>query len=185
VETTLKKIGKYEITGILGRGGMGVVYRAEDKRIGRKVAIKTLTEGFTGQPEMLERFYREAQAGILQHPNIVIVFDLGDEDGMPFIVMEFVDGEPLGSAHHAAGGRQRCHWWAPHYGSRHDRWCGQWQERAQGEHRWECAAPSFLTVAARVGAAVSGHGSISWPMAALMSAWVRVGTPSFLRALSR
>ena len=93
--TTKQKIGKYEITGILGRGGMGVVYRAEDKRIGRKVAIKTLTEGFSGQPEMLERFYREAQAGILQHPNIVIVYDLGDEDGTPFIVMEFVEGEPL------------------------------------------------------------------------------------------
>jgi serine/threonine-protein kinase len=90
-----KKIGKYEITGILGRGGMGVVYRAEDKRIGRLVAIKTLTEGFSGQPEMLERFYREAQAGILQHPNIVIVYDLGDEDGVPFIVMEYVSGEPL------------------------------------------------------------------------------------------
>ena len=93
--TTKQKIGKYEITGILGRGGMGVVYRAEDKRIGRKVAIKTLTEGFSGQPEMLERFYREAQAGILQHPNIVIVYDLGDEEGTPFIVMEFVEGEPL------------------------------------------------------------------------------------------
>lgn len=89
------KIGKYEITGVLGRGGMGVVYRAEDRRIGRLVAIKTLTEGFSGQPEMLERFYREAQAGILQHPNIVIVYDLGDEDGVPFIVMEYVDGEPL------------------------------------------------------------------------------------------
>ena len=90
-----KKIGKYEITGILGRGGMGVVYRAEDKRIGRQVAIKTLTEGFSGQADMLERFYREAQAGILQHPNIVIVYDLGDEDGVPFIVMEYVNGEPL------------------------------------------------------------------------------------------
>ncbi len=92
---TVKKIGKYEITGILGRGGMGVVYRAEDKRIGRLVAIKTLTEGYSGQPEMLERFYREAQAGILQHPNIVIVYDLGDQDGVPFIVMEHVTGEPL------------------------------------------------------------------------------------------
>ena len=90
-----KRIGKYEITGILGRGGMGVVYRAEDKRIGRQVAIKTLTENFSGQPEMLERFYREAQAGILQHPNIVIVYDLGDEDGVPFIVMEYVSGDPL------------------------------------------------------------------------------------------
>ena len=104
VNTERKKIGKYEITGVLGRGGMGVVYRAEDRRIGRQVAIKTLTEGFTGQPEMLERFYREAQAGILQHPNIVIVYDLGDEEGMPFIVMEFVDGEPLDKI--IASGRQ-------------------------------------------------------------------------------
>ncbi|HEY1766936.1 MAG TPA: protein kinase [Terracidiphilus sp.] len=99
-----KKIGKYEITGILGRGGMGVVYRAEDKRIGRLVAIKTLTENFSGQPEMLERFYREAQAGILQHPNIVIVYDLGDEDGVPFIVMEYVSGDPLDKL--IASGRQ-------------------------------------------------------------------------------
>ncbi|MGH9606157.1 MAG: protein kinase domain-containing protein [Terracidiphilus sp.] len=102
--TEKKKIGKYEITGILGRGGMGVVYRAEDRRIGRVVAIKTLTEGFSGQPEMLERFYREAQAGILQHPNIVIVYDLGDEEGMPFIVMEYVEGEPLDTL--IASGRQ-------------------------------------------------------------------------------
>ena len=102
--TVKKKIGKYEITGILGRGGMGVVYRAEDRRIGRLVAIKTLTEGFSGQPDMLERFYREAQAGILQHPNIVIVYDLGDEDGVPFIVMEYVQGEPLDKI--IASGRQ-------------------------------------------------------------------------------
>src|SRR5277367_1047204 len=93
--TLIKKIGKYEIIRELGRGGMGIVYLAEDKRIGRKVAIKTLTEGYTGQPDMLERFYREAQAGILQHPNIVIVYDLGDEDGVPFIVMEYVTGDPL------------------------------------------------------------------------------------------
>jgi serine/threonine-protein kinase len=99
-----KKIGKYEITGVLGRGGMGVVYRAEDKRIGRLVAIKTLTENFSGQPDMLERFYREAQAGILQHPNIVIVYDLGDEDGVPFIVMEYVSGDPLDKL--IASGRQ-------------------------------------------------------------------------------
>ncbi len=102
--TVTRRIGKYEITGTLGRGGMGVVYRAEDKRIGRPVAIKTLTEGFSGQPEMLERFYREAQAGILQHPNIVIVYDLGDENGIPFIVMELVTGEPLDKL--IASGRQ-------------------------------------------------------------------------------
>src|SRR5271165_2518667 len=93
--TLIKKIGKYDVIGELGRGGMGVVYLAEDKRIRRRVAIKTLTEGYSGQPEMLERFYREAQAGILQHPNIVTVFDLGDQDGIPYIVMEFVKGDPL------------------------------------------------------------------------------------------
>lgn len=93
--TNVKKLSKYEVTGVLGRGGMGVVYLAEDKRIGRQVAIKTLTEGYAGQPGMLERFYREAQAGILHHPNIVIVYDLGDENGIPMIVMEFVAGEPL------------------------------------------------------------------------------------------
>ncbi len=93
--TDRKKIGKYDITGILGRGGMGVVYRAEDKRIGRQVAIKTLNENFSGQPEMRDRFFKEAQAGFLQHPNIVIVYDMGDEEGVPYIVMEFVGGDPL------------------------------------------------------------------------------------------
>lgn len=88
-----KRIGKYEILGSVGRGGMGVVYRAEDTLIGRPVAIKTLNESLSGQPEMLKRFYREAQAPL--HPNIAIVFDVGDEDGKPFIVMEFVDGDPL------------------------------------------------------------------------------------------
>ncbi len=102
--TTVKKIGKYEIIDQLGRGGMGIVYLAEDKRIGRKVAIKTLTEGYTGQPDMLERFYREAQAGILQHPNIVTVFDLGDQDGIPFIVMDYVPGQALDKI--LASGRQ-------------------------------------------------------------------------------
>lgn len=88
-----KRIGKYEVVSRLGRGGMGVVYRAEDTLIGRSVAIKTLNESLSGQPEMLKRFYREAQAPL--HPNIAIVFDVGDEDGKPFIVMEFVDGEDL------------------------------------------------------------------------------------------
>jgi predicted Ser/Thr protein kinase len=94
VDTSVrKKIGKYEILGVVGRGGMGVVYRAEDTLIGRPVAIKTLNESLDGQPEMLKRFYREAQAPL--HPNIAIVFDVGAEDGKPFIVMEFIDGEGL------------------------------------------------------------------------------------------
>ena len=90
------KIGKYDIVSVLGRGGMGVVYRARDARIGRDVAIKTLTEGFAGNPDMLKRFYQEAgHTGNLSHPNIVIIHDFGDEDGLPYIVMQYIDGDPL------------------------------------------------------------------------------------------
>ena len=71
----LTRIGKYEVTGLLGRGGMGLVYRAFDKHLGREVAIKTITEGFAGDPEMLERFYREAaKTGMLKHPNICLLY---------------------------------------------------------------------------------------------------------------
>jgi serine/threonine protein kinase len=91
-----ERIGKYEVVGVLGQGGMGVVYRARDPRIGRDVAIKTLTEGFSGESDMLKRFYQEAgHTGNLRHPNIVTVYDFGDEEGLPYIVMEFLDGEPL------------------------------------------------------------------------------------------
>jgi eukaryotic-like serine/threonine-protein kinase len=94
-----EKIGKYDVLDVLGRGGMGVVYRARDARLGRVVAIKMLTEGFSGNTEMLQRFYREAsQTGALRHNNIVIVYDAGDQDGEPYIVMEYVEGEPLDKA---------------------------------------------------------------------------------------
>ena len=90
------KIGKYEVLDVLGRGGMGVVYRARDARLGRTVAVKMLTEGFAGAPDMLRRFYEEANRhAALQHNNIVIVFDAGDQDGEPYIVMEFVEGTGL------------------------------------------------------------------------------------------
>lgn len=90
------RIGKYEVLQMLGRGGMGVVYRARDSRIGRDVAIKTLTAGYLGEPEMLKRFYQEAgNTGNLRHPNIVTVYDFGDEEGLPYIVMEFLEGAPL------------------------------------------------------------------------------------------
>jgi len=89
-------IGKYEIIDVLGRGGMGVVYRGIDKQIGREVAIKTLTQGFAGDDNMLARFYEEGRrTGRLNHPNIVIVYDLGDDNGTPYIVMERVAGDPL------------------------------------------------------------------------------------------
>ncbi len=85
-------IGKYEILAELGRGGMGVVYRAEDKNIGREVAIKTLTEA---TPELRQRFLVEARSGVLNHQNIVTVYDFGEQDGNPYMVMEFLQGDTL------------------------------------------------------------------------------------------
>ena len=93
-----KKLGKYDVLDVIGRGGMGVVYKAIDPGIGRLVAIKMMTAGFANDPDLLKRFYREAQsAGKLQHPNIVTIYDLGDQDGNPYMVMQFLEGESLES----------------------------------------------------------------------------------------
>ena len=97
---TLTKAGRYEIVGELGRGAMGVVYKAEDPVIGRTVAVKTirLSEEGTGlsRPELLQRFQTEARAaGLLTHPNIVVVYDAGEEDGLYYITMELVEGKSL------------------------------------------------------------------------------------------
>ncbi len=88
----MTQIGKYRILSELGRGGMGVVYRAEDRFIGREVAIKTLTDT---TPQMRERFNIEARSGVLNHPNIVTIYDFGEHDGNPYIVMEFLHGITL------------------------------------------------------------------------------------------
>ncbi|HUI75754.1 MAG TPA: protein kinase [Candidatus Acidoferrum sp.] len=92
----MNKLGKYEILAELGRGAMGVVYKARDPFIGRLVALKTITSGLAGKPQLLERFYQEARsAGTLQHPNIVTIFELGQEKDTPFIAMEFLEGDSL------------------------------------------------------------------------------------------
>jgi serine/threonine-protein kinase len=92
------KIGKYDVNRIIGRGGMGVVYQATDPFLDRRVAIKMITATFAEDPDMLKRFFREAQSlGSLQHPNIVTVFDLGDYNGNPYLVMEYLEGEGLDS----------------------------------------------------------------------------------------
>jgi serine/threonine-protein kinase len=90
--TTVTHIGKYPVLGILGVGGMGVVYRGMDKSVGREVAIKTLTNA---TEELRQRFLLEARSGVLNHPNIVTVYDFGEQDGNPYIVMEFVPGDSL------------------------------------------------------------------------------------------
>jgi serine/threonine-protein kinase len=90
--TTVTQIGKYQILGILGVGGMGIVYRGLDNAVGREVAIKTITEA---NEELRHRFMLEARSGILNHPNIVTVYDFGEQDGNPFIVMEYLPGDSL------------------------------------------------------------------------------------------
>ena len=90
-----KQLGKYIIEDVLGRGGMGTVYKARDPRMGRLVAIKTLT-GNSRDENTLKRFYREAEkTGRLKHANIITIYDLGEEGGHPYIVMEFVEGRAL------------------------------------------------------------------------------------------
>ncbi|HKS72887.1 MAG TPA: protein kinase [Terriglobales bacterium] len=91
------KIGKYEVVGLLGKGGMGVVYKATDPLLGRSVAIKMMTTvDYVDNPDLLQRFYREAQStGNLHHRNIVTVYELGDQEGSPYLVMEYLEGETL------------------------------------------------------------------------------------------
>jgi serine/threonine-protein kinase len=100
--TTPQKIGRYEILEELGRGAMGAVYRAKDPAMDRVVALKTIIATALASeqgPEFRERFFREARAaGNLAHPGIVPVFDMGEHEGSPFLVMEFVNGWTLASA---------------------------------------------------------------------------------------
>jgi serine/threonine-protein kinase len=91
-----KKISKYDVVDLIGRGGMGVVYKAVDRALGRLVAIKVVIGA--AEHSELNRFYREAQfTASLRHPNIVVVYDLGDFEGRPYLVMEYLDGQSLES----------------------------------------------------------------------------------------
>lgn len=98
-----KRIGKYEVDEFLG-GGMSHVYRATDSVLGRRVAIKVLTETAMGDPGAKDRFLQEARlASNIQHENIISIYDFGEDAGRPFMVMEFVEGESLRAA--IEGGR--------------------------------------------------------------------------------
>ena len=90
------KLGPYEIADQLGAGGMGEVYRATDTRLDRMVAIKVLPEHLADRADLRERFEREAKAvSSLNHPHICTLHDVGEQDGIHFLVMEYVDGETL------------------------------------------------------------------------------------------
>ncbi len=90
------RLGPYEILALVGAGGMGEVYRARDTRLGRDVAIKILSKHLSIDPDLKRRFEREARAVcLLTHPNICCLYDIGSQDGIDFIVMEFLEGETL------------------------------------------------------------------------------------------
>src|SRR6202165_323575 len=98
------RLGPYEILAPIGAGGMGEVYRAKDPRLGREVAIKVLPASFSADSDRVRRFEQEARAaGILNHPNITAVYDIGQHEGAPYVVQELLEGETLRTL--LAGGR--------------------------------------------------------------------------------
>ena len=94
-----QKIGKYDIQDVLGKGGMGSVYRGFDPAISRAVAIKAISKGMVGEEDLkhiMQRFRHEAQAvGRLVHPRIVQIYDFGEDENVAYIVMELVNGKTL------------------------------------------------------------------------------------------
>jgi serine/threonine protein kinase len=90
------RLGPYEIIAALGAGGMGEVYQASDTRLDRTVAIKILPEHISARPQARERFEREARAvSSLNHPHICTLHDVGHQDGIDYLVMEYLEGETL------------------------------------------------------------------------------------------
>ena len=90
------RLGPYEVLSILGAGGMGQVYRARDTRLGRDVALKLMADAGVQDGPLLTRFEQEARlAGSLNHPNVVVVFDVGRHEGAPYLVTELLQGETL------------------------------------------------------------------------------------------
>src|SRR5215468_3219568 len=90
------QVGQYAILSLLGRGGMGEVYRARDPKLKRDIAIKVLPEATAADPERRARFEREAQSiAALSHPNIITIYSVEEADGVLFLTMEYVEGKPL------------------------------------------------------------------------------------------
>src|SRR5712692_9015577 len=97
-------LGHYRILERIGAGGMGEVYRARDARLGRDVAVKILPPGFSKDEDRLRRFEQEARAaGALNHPNVLSVYDVGRQDGTPYLVSELLEGASLRALLRGAG----------------------------------------------------------------------------------
>ena len=90
------RLGPYEIVAAIGAGGMGEVYKARDTRLDRTVAIKVLPEHVAADPDLKQRFEREAKTiSSLNHPHICTLYDIGSQDGIDFLVMEYLEGDTL------------------------------------------------------------------------------------------
>ena len=95
-DSHVQHIGRYQVTRLLGQGGMGVVYAAHDDRLDRPVAIKVIRTEALADQKARERFHREARAAArVSHPHICPLYEFDEADGQPFLVMELLDGEPL------------------------------------------------------------------------------------------
>ncbi|MGH3979251.1 MAG: serine/threonine-protein kinase, partial [Pseudonocardiaceae bacterium] len=97
-DLTGRQLGHYRVDGVIGKGGMAVMYRATDVRLGRKVALKVIAQHLSGDPEFRERFVDEARnTSAIDHSHVVPLYDFGDVDGLLYIAMRFVDGPDLAS----------------------------------------------------------------------------------------